>query len=142
MLLSQCRPLGLSQSRPTGFPGGRTSPGLVLSSPAWRPVLQGRRQVATILQAAKVEEAPAKAAPQVASAKADAPAAKATAPALTPQDLDRVILMQGEHLVHAGPAYWQSTALFALSMAKGSPCLCSYSSISRLLPQAFGGRVR
>ena len=67
-------------------------------------MLQVRQQAANVVQAAKMEEAPAKAAPQVASAKASAPAAQGTAPALTPQDLDRVILMQGEHLEHAGPA--------------------------------------
>ena len=113
MQVLQSRPLGLSQSRPTSLPGGRTCPGHGLRSRAWHPVLQARRQAANILQAAKTEEAPAKAAPQVASAKASAPAAKGTAPALTPQDLDRVILMQGEHLEHAGPAYCQSTALLA-----------------------------
>lgn len=104
MQVLQSRPLGLSQSRPTSFPGGRTCPGHGLRSRAWHPVLQVRRQAANILQAAKTEEAPAKSAPQVASAKASAPAAKGTAPALTPQDLDRVILMQGEPLEHAGPA--------------------------------------
>ena len=112
MQVLQSRPLGLSQSRPASFPGGRTYPGHGLRSHAWHPVLQARRQAGNILQAAKTEEAPAKAAPKVASAKASAPAAKDTAPALTPQDLDRVILMQGEHLEHAGPAHFQSTALF------------------------------
>lgn len=98
MQLSQAKPLGLTQSRPLVSNGGRSCPRLPQCTPFRAAGFLAPQRASFILQAAKVEEAPAalpKAAPKGAKEESAAPAKASTAPALTPQDLDRVILMQG-----------------------------------------------
>ena len=98
MQLSQARPLGLSQSRPHFLNGCRSCPSHPQCTPFRAAGFLAPQRASFMLQAAKVEEAPValpKAAPKGAKEESAAPAKASTAPALTPQDLDRVILMQG-----------------------------------------------